>query len=113
MSETENLQELANLTVDEITDRIPSLSPEQLAELRVLESATDKPRKGVLEAIDAALPEDAPPPAKTAKAEKAKPEPWKAPDYDGPLDIVQAAWRNHNLKPAAAVVRPVVGVRTK
>lgn len=53
---------------------------------------------------------DAPPPeqAETTAAAIAPTEQapdWQAPDYAGPLDLNQAAWRNRNLKPAVADVQ--------
>lgn len=42
-------------TVDEVVARLPGLTPEQLADVRAAENGRDKPRKGVIDAINAAL----------------------------------------------------------
>lgn len=108
------LVELQNLTVAEIAEQVEGLSADELAELRSLEEADDKPRAGVLSAIEKAEAALAPEGAnknendnagaRTASAAKA-PD-WRARDYDGPLTITQAAWRNEHIK-------PVRDVRTK
>lgn len=51
-------------------------------------------------------PPPAPPPAAPPADEQPPAEvdaqPWQHPDYAGPLDINQAAWRNRNIKPVEA-----------
>lgn len=110
----DEIAELQNLTVDEIKDRVDQLDAEGLAELRRLETAdgAEDGRKGVITAIDdaeaalalALAPAPAAPPAKpSARAAAAKPAEqraaWQAADYDGPLTIDQANWRNEHVKP--------------
>lgn len=112
----EQLAELQNLSVAEIEDQLPGLDATDLAALRELEQGSDKPRATAVAAIEkaeAALAEAGannnnndnagPAAARAAKAPAAKAPAWQAADYDGPLTIPQAEWRNHNLKPAREV----------
>jgi hypothetical protein len=48
------------------------------------------------DAVNAA--EDAAAAKAAKKAQGSAPPAWQALDYDGPLDIEQAMWRNENLK---------------
>ena len=114
------LAEIQNLPVAELSERLEGLTAEDLAQLRDLENASEKPRAGALSALDAAakalgegdevrarqsgdqalantLASDR---ALDARAD-AKAPAWQAPDYDGPLTIPQAEWRRHNIKPVA------------
>lgn len=105
------LAEIQNLPVAELSERLEGLTAEDLAQLRDLENASEKPRAGALSALDAAskaLDEggERPPsagnePAPRASAAGPKAPAWQAPDYDGPLTIPQADWRRHNIKPVA------------
>lgn len=112
-----DLAEIRNLPIAELAERLPALSAGQLTELRALEAAETDPRKGALEAIDAAIAKAAgpeveggnPPPAgKAGKSGASKPADdesapaapdWQSPDYSGPLDIEQATWRARHVKP--------------
>lgn len=113
MTQSTDIDELHNLTVEEIAERIPSLSLERLKALRELESK-ESPRNGVIEPIDAAIanPESkanppAPPssgnkqsrqaspprPASAAAAEAKTADDaldWQREAYDGLLTIPQA-----------------------
>lgn len=114
-----DLKKLRAESIAEIVPTLNNLSDEQLAELQALEKAEAQPRKGLLEAIDLetlhradAAREKAEVEAaekaqaeavansKPAKAEKIPVTDFRHPDYNGPLDGGQAAWRNTNLKPA-------------
>lgn len=123
-----DLQKLRGETVKEIVPTLNNLDAAQLAELLAMEEADKDPRSTLVEAIKAAQaaleaeqkPAGAPPAAETkagteqAKADaagKAKPKAeaipvtdFRHPEYNGPLDGGQAAWRNANLKPAAGGV---------
>lgn len=50
-----DLAETRNLTAPEVQDLIPAMADDELAGLRELEAADSKPRKTVLEAIDAEI----------------------------------------------------------
>lgn len=107
------LSEIQNLPAAELIERIgaepAALAADDLAALRDLEAGAKEPRADVLAALDAAAartpPADDRKPGK-ARAVKAATAPdapaWQADDYTGPLDIEQAAWRRHNIKPVQA-----------
>lgn len=118
MTQSPDIAELQNLTADEIAERIPSLSLDQLKALRELESK-ESPRKGVIDPVDAAIaafeakgntpaagkqnrqnkqPRQATAPAAEAKGADDTPD-WQREAYEGPLTIPQAEWRAHNVKP--------------
>lgn len=46
-------------------------------------------------------------------AEVSNRQAWREDDYIGPLDAVQAAWRNANIKPVVEKTKPAVEVITK
>lgn len=119
MSETrtdEQLMEILDGNVQDVTKMLNDVSLSELARLRALESASDKPRAGVLSAIDdqfsdvearmAQQEEDlahadeklaaAGEGGKEGRGEQVTP-PWKELDYNGPLTGEQAAWRNENI----------------
>lgn len=119
----EELAEIQNLPVPELSDRLEGLSLFDLAALRALEVAGSD-RKTALEAIDAQvakLEADAlrdPNPSTTVQTETvsapADDAPaWQAEDYTGALNIEQAEWRNANLKPVAVTTKPVKAPKTK
>ncbi len=125
-----DLKKLRAESIAEIVPTLNNLPDEQLAELLALEKAEAQPRKGLLEAIDletmhrtdakreadekahaaaaaanAKAEDEAKGKTGDAAAKKAASEPipvtnFRHPDYNGPLDGAQAAWRNANLKPA-------------
>jgi hypothetical protein len=116
------IAEIGNLPVEELKERLPALSLEQLDALLKIEKAGAK-RDGALKAIgkeigakksaakaaEKAAGAEAPATEVVESAGKAasKERPaWQQPDYAGPLDIGQMEWRRHNIK-------PVTGVRTK
>lgn len=116
-----DLQKLRGETVKEIVPTLNNLDGAQLAELLAMEEADKDPRSTLVEAIKAAQaaleaeqkPAGAPPAPETKAdaAGKAKPKAeaipvtdFRHPEYNGPLDGGQAAWRNANLKPAAGGV---------
>lgn len=125
-----DLKKLRAEPIAEIVPTLNNLSDEQLAELLALEKAETQPRKGLLEAIDletlhradaareaeekakaeaeaeakakadAEAAAKAEANAKKGAAEKILVTDYRHPDYNGPIDGAQAAWRNANLKPA-------------
>lgn len=103
---------LQQQSVASITEQLPTLDRESLIELNAQEAAATAPRTTLQAAIDKQLAvldaeeeggnpppaeEPAPKPAKLTKAD------WRHPDYHGPLNGEQAAWRVHNIKPAEKV----------
>lgn len=112
----EQLAELQNLPVAELEEQLATLEPADLAALRELEQGSDKPRATALAAIEKAEAARAeagannnqndnagPAAARAAKAPAEKAPAWQSADYNGPLTVPQAEWRNHNLKPAREV----------
>lgn len=117
-----DLKKLRAESIAEIVPTLNNLSDEQLAELLALEMAESPPRKGLIEAIeletmhradakreadekakaeaDAKAKADADASPKKGGAEKIPVTDYRHPDYNGPIDGSQAAWRNANLKPA-------------
>lgn len=101
-----DIETLRTGNVDSIKSALPELSSEDLTELLAREVADANPRKGVIEAVEteqaARDPEgDSPLAAKPAKRETSKPADkpaWQKPNYAGPLDGEQAAWRRLHLK---------------
>lgn len=119
MSETRTDEQLAAIldqSVQDATKALYEMSLSELARLRALESAAEKPRVGMLSAIDdqfsdvearmaqmgedlevaAARLEEAGSGGKEARGEQVTP-PWKELNYTGPLTGEQAAWRNENI----------------
>lgn len=107
MNQSTTVAEIQNLPIAEMAEMLGALTHAELIELRELEEGSDSPRKGALEVIDDALaaaePPKVDPPEIVASGAvpAAKPEApaWQAPEYTGPLDIEQAAWRRRNIKP--------------
>lgn len=109
-----DLKKLRAESIAEIVPTLNNLSDEQLAELLALEMAESPPRKGLIEAIeletmhradakreaDEKAKADADASPKKGGAEKIPVTDYRHPDYNGPIDGAQAAWRNANLKPA-------------
>lgn len=111
------LAELQGKSIAVITEQLPAMDRAALVELAALETAATNSRTTLLSAIDdrlKALDEadldptnngESPPKATpAAKAEpKPEPKPWQHPDYAGPLNGEQAAWRVRNIKPVRKV----------
>lgn len=115
------LAELQGKSIAVITEQLPAMDRAALVELAALETAATNSRTTLLSAIDDRLkaldeaeldpanngepPPKAPPAAKAEpKAEpKPEPKPWQHPDYAGPLNGEQAAWRVRNIKPVRKV----------
>ncbi|MBB5885474.1 hypothetical protein DYQ93_11405 [Xanthomonas sp. LMG 8992] len=123
--DTNEIAEVANLPIPELRERLGDFDAADLQALRAYEAdpATGQNRKGALEAIDERLSALAPDGGRSstasdtagdaAPAAEAAPA-WQEPDYDGPITIPQAAWRNANLKPAiATATKPVAALVTK
>lgn len=114
---------LQQLSVANITDQLPALDRESLIELAAQEAAGKAPRATLQAAIDKQLialdaadeggaAAERAPAAENDATEKAAPksapakitkDDFRHPDYAGPLNGEQAAWRVRNIKPAAAV----------
>jgi hypothetical protein len=115
------ISEVLDLSVDKLTEQLPSLDRESLVELQAQEAA-GKNRATALAAIDAALialdgepGDEQGDKTPTGGGEKVDPAPkgagkiptvekipatdFRHPDYTGPLDGEQAAWRVANIKP--------------
>lgn len=120
--DTTEIAALQTQSVAHITERLSTLDRAALVELAALETAGEAPRTTLQAAIDkqlAALDEqdanpndDKPnPPAvvggsgePAAKAAgKLDKSHWQHPDYNGPINGEQAAWRVANIKPAEKV----------
>lgn len=118
---------LQQQSVAQITEQLATLDRESLIELAAQEAASAAPRSTLQAAVDkqlavldaaedsgdgngdAAAAAEAEKQAAAAKASPAKPaekitkDDFRHPDYQGPLNGEQAAWRVHNIKPAAKV----------
>lgn len=117
------LIELQGQSVGKITEQLSALGRESLVELQALETNAEAPRSTLLTAIDGAL--KAMDDAENDGPQKNQPNPsavgdvagkpaakaagklaathWQHPDYAGPLNGEQAAWRVANIKPVQAV----------
>ena len=124
MDKKNDLAEIQNLPIAELSELLGALTAPELVELRKLEVASteDGGRKGALEAIDKAYAQF-PPEAgdqnqgggegnddagkRVEGGEAAVPEgvqpDWQKPEYTGPLHIEQAEWRRVNIKPVREV----------
>ena len=111
MNENE-VKELRSKTVSEITDLIPAMDRADLVSVLAAEADDAQPRVSLTRALAQAIEDidaeqnpprgdDAAPEAPTTADEAAA---WQAPDYNGPLDIAQADWRNRNIKPVGEVI---------
>jgi len=109
------ISDVLDLSVDKLTEQLPALDRESLVELQAQEAA-GKNRATALAAIDAALialdgdpGDEQGDKTPTGVGEKVDPAPkgagkipatdFRHPDYTGPLDGEQAAWRVANIKP--------------
>lgn len=109
-----DIAEVSNLPIEELRERLPDLSVEQLGEVLKLEKAGAKrpdATKAIGEAIGAkraaekdASKVSASPPKAVAAADTPSESPaWQSESYAGPLDIEQMEWRRHNIKPVQKV----------
>jgi hypothetical protein len=121
-AEITNLQQQS---VAQITERLVSLSRDDLVELAAQEAANDPPRVTLQAAIDKQLAalddngegDEKKPPAvdgaavepvakaagKIDKTEKIPATDYRHENYSGPLSGEQADWRMHNIKPVEKV----------